>query len=160
MVKNPPANAGHARDVGSIPVWRRSPGGRNGISFQYSCLENPMDRRAWWGAVHGVAKSQTLSRHVKTLFPLSLLFMVEPERHFLASQADDHFPHCFPLPGFLVLFLIFHFCECVLSHSVVSNSLQPMDCSLPGSSFCGFSQTRILEWVAISFSRGSSQLRD
>ena len=36
----------------------------------------------------------------------------------------------------------------------------PMDCSLPGSSICGISQARILEWVAVSFSRGSSQPRD
>ena len=72
MVKNPPANAGHARDVGSVPGWRRSPGGRNGISFQYSCLENPMDRRAWWGAVHGVAESdieQACENTIPTLTP-------------------------------------------------------------------------------------------
>ena len=46
------------------------------------------------------------------------------------------------------------------SLSVVSDSLQPMDCSLPGSSVHGIFQARVLEWVAISFSRGSSQLRD
>ena len=52
MVKNLPANAGDAREVGSIPGWGRSPGGGNGNPFQYSCLENPMDRGAcgaWWG---------------------------------------------------------------------------------------------------------------
>ena len=47
-----------------------------------------------------------------------------------------------------------------VSHSVVSNSLQPMDCSPPGSSVHGILQARILEWVAIPFSRGSSQPRD
>ena len=46
------------------------------------------------------------------------------------------------------------------SHSVMSNSLWPMDCSPPGSSVHGFLQARILEWVAISFSRGSSQPTD
>ena len=50
--------------------------------------------------------------------------------------------------------------ECVLSHSVTSDSLQPMDYSLPGSSVHGILQPRILEWVAISSSRGSSRLRD
>ena len=43
MVKNPPANAGDAKDVGSIPRSRRSPGGGNGNPLQYSCLENPME---------------------------------------------------------------------------------------------------------------------
>ena len=50
--------------------------------------------------------------------------------------------------------------KCKVSHSVVSNSLWPMDCSPPGSSVRGILQARILEWVAISFSRGSSQHRD
>ena len=58
MVKNPPANAGDARDLGSVPGLGRSPGEGNGNPLQYSCLENPMDRGAWWG-VHGAAKSQT-----------------------------------------------------------------------------------------------------
>ena len=48
-VKNPPAKAGDTRDVGWIPGLGRSPGGGNGNAFQYSCLENPMDRGAWWG---------------------------------------------------------------------------------------------------------------
>ena len=59
MVKNPPANAGDVRDVGSIPGWRRSSGIGNGNSMQYSFLENSMDRRAWQATVHGVAKTQT-----------------------------------------------------------------------------------------------------
>ena len=56
MVKNPPANAG---DAGLMPGSERSPGERNGNPFQYSCLENPMDRGAWRPTVHGVAKSWT-----------------------------------------------------------------------------------------------------
>ena len=53
------ASAGDARDVGLIPGLGRSPGGGNGNLFQYSCLENPTDRGAWWATVHGVAKSRT-----------------------------------------------------------------------------------------------------
>ena len=53
MVKNPPANA---QDVGLIPELERSPGEGNGNPFQHSCLENPMERGAWWATVHGVAK--------------------------------------------------------------------------------------------------------
>ena len=55
-VKNPLANAG---DVHSIPGLGRSPGGGYGNLLQYSCLENPMDRGAWWATIHRVAKSQT-----------------------------------------------------------------------------------------------------
>ena len=55
MVKNLTANTG---DPGLISGLGRSPGEGNGNPFQYSCLENPMDRGAWWAAVHGAAKSQ------------------------------------------------------------------------------------------------------
>ena len=48
-----------AGEPGSIPGLGRSPGGRNDNPLQYSCLENPMDRGAWWAKVHGVAKSRT-----------------------------------------------------------------------------------------------------
>ena len=57
VVKNPPANAGDIRDVGSIPGSGRSPGGGHGNPLQYSCLENPKDRRALWATVHGVTKN-------------------------------------------------------------------------------------------------------
>ena len=64
MVKNLPANAGDTRDSSSSPGSGRSPGGGNGNPLQYSCLENPLFRRAQWAAVHGVTKSQTrLSVH-------------------------------------------------------------------------------------------------
>ena len=56
MVKNPPANVG---DPDSILGSGRSAGEENGNPLQYSCLENFMDRGAWWVTVHGVAKSQT-----------------------------------------------------------------------------------------------------
>ena len=59
VVKNPPANAGDSRDVGSIPESGEFPGVENGNLLQYSWLGNPMDRGAWWPTVHGVAKSQT-----------------------------------------------------------------------------------------------------
>ena len=53
LVNNLPANAGDAREVGSIPGSGRSPGVGNGNLLQYSCLENSMDREAWWATVHG-----------------------------------------------------------------------------------------------------------
>ena len=56
MGKNPPADI---EDVGLIPGFGRSPGGKNGDPLQYSCLGNPIDRGAWWATVHGVTNSQT-----------------------------------------------------------------------------------------------------
>ena len=52
-------SACNAGDLGSIPGMGRYPGEGNGYPLQYSCLENPMDRGAWWATDHGVAKSQT-----------------------------------------------------------------------------------------------------
>ena len=54
VVKNSPANAGN---LVSVPRLGRSPGGGHGNPIQYSCLDNPMDREAWWATVHGIAKS-------------------------------------------------------------------------------------------------------
>ena len=58
VVKNPPAKAEDARDVGSIPGSRRCTGEGHGNALQYSSLENPMDSGAWWPAVQGVTKSR------------------------------------------------------------------------------------------------------
>ena len=59
VVKNPPVNAGDVRDAGLNPGSGRPPGGGNGNPLQYSCLENPTDRGAWWVPVCGVAESDT-----------------------------------------------------------------------------------------------------
>ena len=56
MVKNQPANAGGIRDVSLIPGSERFLGGGHGNPLQYSCLENLMERGAWWATVHGVTK--------------------------------------------------------------------------------------------------------
>ena len=48
-----------AADLGSVLELGRSPGEGHGTPLQYSCLENPMDRGAWWATVHGVTKRQT-----------------------------------------------------------------------------------------------------
>ena len=79
-------SACNAGDLGSIPGSGTFPGEGNGNPLQYSCLENPMDRGAWWATVHGVAKRRTrLSDFTFTFFqvlvpdavasPLSLLDM-------------------------------------------------------------------------------------
>ena len=75
---------------------------------------------------------------MEAMCPLPTLFL-----HTLCSAVPE-----------LHLFIIYQ-CECVLSHSVMSDSVDPMDCSLPGSSVHGI-LLRILEWVAMPSSRGSS----
>ena len=54
--KEPHANAGDIRDLSLFPGLGRSPGEGYGNPLQYSCLENPVDRGAWWATVHGVTK--------------------------------------------------------------------------------------------------------
>ena len=69
MVKKLPAKAGDRRDTGLISESGRPPEGGHGNSLQYSCLENPIDRGAWWVTVHRITKSWTqlnqLSMHAK-----------------------------------------------------------------------------------------------
>ena len=85
VIKNPPANGG---DEVSIPGSGRSPGGGHGNLLQYSCLENPMDKGAWWAIVHRVTKSWTglkrLSTHVNK--KQSMWFTESVEQIFLFFQ--------------------------------------------------------------------------
>ena len=115
----------NAGDMGSIPGSRRSPGKGNGSLFQYSCLENPMDRGAWQATVHGFAR---VGHDLETK-PPSSPFLLTPRAMSEVSQS----------------------CPTLCN---------PMDCSLPGSLVHGILQARILKWVAISFSKGSSRPRD
>ena len=66
VVKNPPADVGHIRNMGLIPELGRSPGGGHDNPFQYSCLENPMDRSSWQAIVRRVAKSRTQLKRLST----------------------------------------------------------------------------------------------
>ena len=66
VVKNQPASAEDLRDMDLIPGWGRSPGGEHGNPLQCSCLENPMDKGAWWAMVHRVTKSQTGLKQLST----------------------------------------------------------------------------------------------
>ena len=61
MVKNSPPKAGDTRDAVSITGSGRFPGGGNDNLLQYSCLENPMDRGAWWATAHGVTKQSDMT---------------------------------------------------------------------------------------------------
>ena len=84
-VKNPPANAGDIRDMGSIPGLGRSPEGGHSNTLHYSCLENPMDRGAWWAPVHRVAKSQTLLKQLSTYTRTCLVYEAN-KRYLIEAQ--------------------------------------------------------------------------
>ena len=72
VVKNPCINPG---DLGLIPRLGRSPGGGHGNPLQYSCLETPLDRGAWWATVHGVTKSRTQLSPRHTHVQISILVL-------------------------------------------------------------------------------------
>ena len=65
----------NAGDLGSVPGSGRSPREGNGNPLQYSCLENSMDRGAWWAIVHGVRKSQTRLSDLHFYFNAQLYFI-------------------------------------------------------------------------------------
>ena len=66
VVENPPADGREVKDSGSVPGSGKCPGGEHGNPLQYSCLENPVDRGAWWLMVHRVTKSWTQLKRIST----------------------------------------------------------------------------------------------
>ena len=92
VVKNLPVNAGDIRDVGTMPGSGRSPEGGYGNELQYSCLENPMDRRAWRATVHRVAKSRTrLSNLACTHVSFRLLLIVFADAYCCITKVPSSF---------------------------------------------------------------------
>ena len=133
VVKNPLANAGDIRDVGSLPGLWRSPQEEMATLLQYSCLGNPMDREASQATVH---RSQTDGRD-----------WAPTHAHINCTPHTVHYI-------LMTLTLVLEVC-CCLATKLCSILFHPIDCSLPGSSIREISPARILEWIAISF-RGSS----
>ena len=126
VVKNLLANAGDIKDAGLIPGSPSSPGGGHGNPLQYSCLENPMDRGAWWATVHRVAQSRT---RLKRLSMHTCMYM------------------CVCFSWTRRKWLSVHTCMymCVLlwlSHVWLCD---PIDPSPPDSSVHGILQARVLE---------------
>ena len=86
MIKNLPATAG---DLGSIPGSGRSPGEGNGNPLQYSCLENPMDRGAWWAIVHRVAKSRTQLKQLSMHIGVSRQWLLSHQGSMIANKLEE-----------------------------------------------------------------------
>ena len=97
MGKSLPANAGDIGDSGSIPGSGRSPGVGNGNWFHYFCLENSMDRGAWWAAVHGIAEldmsESTLSCYYASCAPVSEIIKVAPVQR-IQQKFRKRMCHC------------------------------------------------------------------
>ena len=142
------ANAG---DPGLIPGSRRSLAEENGYPLQDSCLENPMDRRAWRATVHRVTRSRTRNWATNT-FTFCLTSRLSFWLWWRKAPCWRHSTPCQPVLGGGGAWW--------LSGQVVSDSCCPMDYSPPGSFVHKILLARILDWVAISSSRGSSQLGD
>ena len=181
VVKNPPANAGDARDVDSIPGSGRSPGGGNGNLLRYSCLENSNGQRSLVGySPRGHTESDTTEHtltHTHTGHEDSNgsrflhIFCTGRGARRLHGGSDTRqqcLPHAHTTAPTLGLapagqsgIETPHLLLCVYSvtHSCLT-LCDPMDCSPPGSSVHGILQARTLEWVAVPFSRASSQPRD
>ena len=84
MVKNPLADSGNA---GSISGLGRSPGEGNGNPLWYTCLENPMDRGAWWASVRRVAKESDITERLSTTTTNT-----KRRTHFLSTPPEKSFP--------------------------------------------------------------------
>ena len=155
----------------------------NGTPLQYSCLENSMEGGDWWAAVRGVAKSWTWPSHFtftvhfhtlekETGTHSSALAWRVPgtgEPGGLPSMGSCRVGHWSDLAAAAAVSLQFAGAPLPLAQNKVKESevaqscptlCDSVDCSPPGSSVHGILQARVLEWVAIAFSRGSSRPRD
>ena len=90
------ASACKAGDLGLIPGCGRSPGEGNGNPLQYSCLENPMDRVAWWATVHGVAKSRTRQSDFTFFYSFSMFLVLQ-----LCMLSSEDWKERTIAPGFI-----------------------------------------------------------
>ena len=104
VVKNPPPNAGDAGDSDLILGLERSPAGGNGNPFQYSCLENSMDRGVCWATVHGGCRELDTTERLSIKVPLS---------HSTYSVYSSSYTHCYFKHSTKFIFKILKRCFCV-----------------------------------------------
>ena len=133
----------------------RSPGGGHDNPLQCSCLENPMDRGAWWATVHGFAKNQTRLKRLgmRSIYScISAALSAHPTLSFPALCAQVCLClHLYWCPAGSFKFYLYHL-SAATSLQSCPTLRDPIDGSPPGSPVPGILQTRTLEWVAISFS--------
>ena len=104
-------SACNAGNPGSIPGLGRSPEKGNGNPLQYSCLENSMDREAWWATIYGITESDTTEQPTLEVKEKPVIFMLT-------------FKPIFLIKFFLFCFVLF-FNKVLTNRSVMSDSLQP-----------------------------------
>ena len=93
MVKNLPANAGVAGDMGSIPGLGRSPGVGNGNPCHYSCLENSIDRGAWQTTEHAHTHTHThirIYKHTHTCIPTGIYMHIHTSKNLILFCFEHH----------------------------------------------------------------------
>ena len=157
LVKNSPAKTDDVRDAGLISRSGRSPGGGHDNPFQYTGLENPMDRGAWRAAVYRVAKSwiqpKWLSTHKHSMVKMHARAHTHTHTHIMFSDYYRIVKR-WELPVFLREKQISLFTAAAAAKSLRScpTLCDPIDGSPPGSHMPRILQARTLEWVAISFS--------
>ena len=138
----------------------------NGNPLQCSCLENPRDGGAWWAAVYGVAQSRTRLKRLSSSSSSSIcvsnhhIVQLKLIQCFVSIASQNTKMPSSQLEinkrGLIKKFVIWWWFSCW----VMSDSRYSMDSSQPGSSVHGILQARVLEWIAVPFSRGSSQPRN
>ena len=149
VVKNPPASTGNIRGMDLIPGLGRSLGGWNGSPLQDSCLENLMDRGAWWATVPRVAKSRTwlkqLSTHAHLLYERNLRSICSAcQKLYIFKNLFAYYWHSFLSALWVLYFEIqiqdkdIQLLELWITKSVFLHSALSFICySAPGSSgFC------------------------
>ena len=97
VVKNSPTSAGEVRDIRSILGSVRSAGVGNSNTLQYSCLENPKDRGAWWATVLGVTRSRTLLKWLSTHMHILTLYFILPNIHITVHRTFSTFSQTLPV---------------------------------------------------------------
>ena len=150
VVRNPPANVGDVRDTGSIPGLGRLPGGGNGNHSSILIWEIPWTEEP--GGLQSMGLQKVGQDWVTELNSIELPTSSHRWRTFGFCYYFFSLKICQGL-----LYVVEWFFVCAQSCPTLCH---PMDYSPPGPSVHGISQIRILEWVAISSSRGSSQPRD
>ena len=117
VVKNSPASAGDAGDMGSIPGLGRSPGGGNGNPLWYPCLENPTDRGAWRAMVHGVAESDMTQHSTYIIDEQRCVGFRVQQRDSVSHIRVYSFFKLFSHLGYFRVFSTFHFAPSISLHS-------------------------------------------